>query len=251
VTATRDLHAANPTIHPVISLVQILGLSYRAVVLSGADVAHPLIVSLPRLVPAAGVALRWLAVARLRAMWAGGRLDLEMPGGDLVQLGGSGPADARARIHDDRLWLRLLLRGEMGAGESFVAGEWASDDLVAVIRLFLRATGARGFESPVTWLAQLPALLRHRRAANTPTGSARNVHAHYDLGNAFYQLFLDPDTLSYSCGIGDGPDTHHRKHERLCELLALSPRDHLLEIDCSASRPCTRSASTSRSCGPG
>ena len=126
----------------------------------------------------------------------------------------------------------MVLRGEMGAGESYVAGEWDSDDLAGVIRLFLRATGARGFESPLTWLAQVPALLRHRRAANTPAGSARNVHAHYDLGNAFYQLFLDADTLSYSCGIGDGADTHHRKHERMCELLALSPRDHLLEIGC-------------------
>jgi len=176
-------------------------------------------------------------VNRLRAMWRGGRLDLWMPDGAVVQLGGSGPADARARIHDDRLWLRMILRGEMGAGESFVAGEWSADDLPGVIRLFLRATDARGFESPITWLAQLPALLRHRRRANTPSGSARNIHAHYDLGNAFYRLFLDDATLAYSCGLyeADGvslADAQRAKLDRLCELLALSPRDHLLEIGC-------------------
>jgi cyclopropane-fatty-acyl-phospholipid synthase len=101
----------------------------------------------------------------------------------------------------------------------------------------LRATGGRGVESPLTHLARLPALIRHRRAANTLRGSQRNVHAHYDLGNAFYQLFLDAETLAYSCAYFPRPamslaDGQRAKHERLCELLALSPRDHLLEIGC-------------------
>nr|MBA2539756.1 SAM-dependent methyltransferase [Deltaproteobacteria bacterium] len=142
---------------------------------------------MPPLVPPAGSALRWAAVARLRSRWSGGRLDLEMPSGQTLRLGGSGRAEASARIHDDRLFLRLLLRGELGAGESFVAGDWSSDDLVAVLRVFLRATSARGLESPLTRIAQLPALRRHRRAANTRAGSQRNIHAHYDLGNQFYR----------------------------------------------------------------
>ena len=206
--------------------------------MSGA-VAHPLIVPLPRLVPLAGQALRWLAAARLRTGWTGGRLDLILPSGGRTRIGPPGPADACARIHDDRVFLRLILRGELGAGESFVAGEWSSDDLVGVIRLVLGATGARGLESPLTRIGQLPALVRHRRAANTPYGSQRNIHAHYDLGNAFYRLFLDPETLSYSCGLfsAGGPamslaDAQRAKLDRLCDLLALSPRDHLLEIGC-------------------
>jgi cyclopropane-fatty-acyl-phospholipid synthase len=194
-------------------------------------------VPLPRLVaPAAGL-LRHLAVRRLRAGWSTGRLDLELPGGELVRLGGHGPADARARVLDDRLFVRLLLRGEMGAGEAFVAGEWTSDDVVAVVRAFLRATRATGLESPLTRLARLPALVRHRISSNTRTGSERNIHAHYDLGNAFYRLFLDPETMAYSCAIFPDhatslADAQRRKHERLCELLALSERDHLLEIGC-------------------
>jgi cyclopropane-fatty-acyl-phospholipid synthase len=200
-----------------------------------------LIVPLPRLVPPAGHALRWAALARLRAGWTGERLELILPSGERARIGPPGPARACARIHDDRVFLRLLLRGEMGGGESFVAGEWSSDDLVGVLRLVLRATGARGVESPLTRLAQLPSLVRHRRAANTRHGSQRNIHAHYDLGNAFYQLFLDPETLSYSCGLFSRPgarpraslaDAQRAKLDRLCDLLALSPRDHLLEIGC-------------------
>jgi cyclopropane-fatty-acyl-phospholipid synthase len=211
--------------------------------------AHPLIVPLPRLVPPAARIARWAAIAQLRAMWAGGRFDLVMPSGQAVRIGGPGPAAARAYIHDDRAFLRMFLRGELGAGEAFVAGEWSADDLVGVLRLFLRGTAARGVESPLTRLAQLPALLRHRRSANSPGGSERNIHAHYDLGNAFYRLFLDDDTLAYSCAIwpplADGVAPTARdlsqaalaaaqraKLDRLCQLLALSPRDHVLEIGC-------------------
>ncbi|MGN6109771.1 MAG: class I SAM-dependent methyltransferase [Kofleriaceae bacterium] len=198
----------------------------------------------PTLAPAwrspAGPLLRWAALARLRAGWTGGRIDLELPSGAWVRLGGAGRAEASLRVHDDRAFLRLLLRGELGAGESFVAGEWSTDDLVAVTRVFLRATRARGLESPLTRLARLPALARHRRAANSLLGSRRNIGAHYDLGNAFYRLFLDDETLAYSCAYS--PDgafppsalaaAQRAKLDRLCDWLALSPRDHLLEIGC-------------------
>jgi cyclopropane-fatty-acyl-phospholipid synthase len=199
-----------------------------------AELAHPLIVPLPRLVPPSGHMLRWAAMSRLRRTWQGGRLELVLPSGELVELGDGDEPAPRARIHDDRFFLRMLLRGEIGAGESFVAGEWSADDLVAVLRVFLRGTGARGFESPMTWLAQLPALVRHRRAANTRIGSERNIHAHYDLGNRFYELFLDRESMSYSCAIwrGDLESSQRAKHERLCELLELTADDHLLEIGC-------------------
>ena len=178
--------------------------------------------------PPAGQALRWAAIRRLRSQWRGSSLDLTLPSGDVVRLGEArGTADARAYIHDDRMFLRMLTRGELGAGEAFVAGEWsasanigsageftttATDDLVDVLRIFLRGTGARGSESPLTRLGQLAARIRHRRTANTHDGSARNVHAHYDLGNAFYRLFLDDDTLGYSCGIWHA--TSAADHER-------------------------------------
>jgi len=185
-------------------------------------------------------ALRWAAIGALRATWSSDdeRLDLVMPSGELVRIGGTGRAHATARVHDERLFLRLLLRGELGAGESFVAGDWSADSddaLVDVLRVFLRGTRARGVESPLTRLVQLPSLVRHRRAANTPRGSQRNIHAHYDLGNEFYRLFLDEDTLAYSCAIYPAAslaDAQRAKLDRLCDWLELSPRDHLLEIGC-------------------
>jgi cyclopropane-fatty-acyl-phospholipid synthase len=205
---------------------------------------HPLIAP-PRLVAPAAQAVRWTALRQLRAHWRQGRLDVLLPSGDAVQLGGGGPAEASVVVGDDRAFLRLLLRGELGAGEAFVAGEWSSSDLVAALRVVLRATAARGVESWLTRAGQLAPRWRHRRAANTVAGSARNVHAHYDLGNAFYRLFLDEPTLSYSCAIwagappaGSAPTVEdlaaaqQRKHERLCDLLELGPRDRLLEIGC-------------------
>lgn len=238
---------------------------------------------MPRLFGPAASLLRHSLIARLDRLWSSeprsSPLELTLPDGARVRLGqpaaslarGSGlsatapgePRSApapRVRVHDDRLFLRLLLRGEMGAGESFVAGEWSADDLPGVIRAFLRVSGARGFESPLTYLAQLPALLRHRRAANSVAGSERNIHAHYDLGNDFYQLFLDGETMAYSCGLwpartdasaaADGGDVantpvpagaageaalaaaQRAKLEHLCQKLELSPGDHLLEIGC-------------------
>jgi cyclopropane-fatty-acyl-phospholipid synthase len=125
--------------------------------------------------------------------------------GEVVALGGGGPAEGVVHIHHDRTFARLVLRGELGVGEAFVAGDWSSPDLVAAARVFLRGSGARGVESPLTWLANLSTRRRHRRDQNTRAGSARNIHAHYDLGNAFYQLMLDDQTLAYSAALWDQP----------------------------------------------
>jgi cyclopropane-fatty-acyl-phospholipid synthase len=204
---------------------------------------------MPRLIGPVAALVRRAVLARLRAMWSSEPLDLVLPSGEVLALGSrAGAASApQLRVHDDRLFLRMLLRGEMGGGESYVAGEWSSDDLAAVIRMFLRVTAARGFESPLTWLGQLPALWRHRRAANSVTGSERNIHAHYDLGNSFYRLFLDGETMAYSCArwpaealAGDGGDlegaalaaAQRAKLEGLCQRLELTQADHLLEIGC-------------------
>lgn len=213
--------------------------------------AHLVDSSLPRgslattLLAAVARAVRSRALARLRAAWNAGPLDLILPSGDRARIGPAGPAEAVVHIHDERALLRILLRGELGGGEAFVAGEWSSPDLVAVLRLILRATVGHddharppsSLETPLTRLAQLPALVRHRRAANTPGGSERNIHAHYDLGNDFYRRFLDDETMAYSSAIFAQPgmtlaEAQREKQERLCRMLELTPRDHLLEIGC-------------------
>src|SRR5690242_19600042 len=196
------------------------------------DVAHPLIVPMPRLIGPTGPVVRRIGLAVMRAMWTGAAVDVALPDRQRVRLGPPGDAPvALARIHDDRVFLRMLLRGEMGLGEAFVAGEWdvpdhggpAGSGVVAVIRAFLASTGARGVESPLTKLARLPDRLRHRRAANSPAGSRRNIQSHYDLGNAFYRLFLDDDTMAYSCARWSPgmtlADAQRAKFDRLCDLV--------------------------------
>ncbi len=177
---------------------------------SDLTLAHPLIPAVPRL---AAPLARWARAVMLR------RVSIE-----------------GVRVHDDRAFLRLLLRGELGGGEGYVAGEWDADDLVGVLRRFLRATGARGQESALTRAARLPALIRHRvRRRNDRDAARRNVHAHYDLGDRFYRLFLD-DAMVYSCAVwADGDDlatAQRRKLARICDLAQLEAGHDVLEIGC-------------------
>ena len=197
--------------------------------------AHPLLVPAPRaLAPWKRVARR-LVLDRLAAGGAPGRIAVVLPDGARVELGDGPRVEAVLRVHDDRAFTRVLARGELGAGEAFTAGEWDADDLPAALRWFLRATAAAGVESPLTRLGSWAARRRHRRAANDRAGSARNIAAHYDLGNAFYRTFLD-DELVYSCGMWGGAAdlaaAQRAKLERLCELAAIGPGARVLEIGC-------------------
>ncbi|MEZ4400715.1 MAG: cyclopropane-fatty-acyl-phospholipid synthase family protein [Kofleriaceae bacterium] len=203
---------------------------------SSIALGHPLLVPMPRWSAPLRALARRTMLAALGRGWRDGRLDVVLPDGERVAFGGAGRAEATVRIRDERAFVRMLLRGELGAGEAYTAGDWDADDLTAAVRLFLRATGARGVESTLTRLARLTTLRRHRQAANDRAGSARNIYAHYDLGNAFYREFLD-EQLVYSCGIwADGATTlaeaQTAKLERLCALAQLGPGDHALEIGC-------------------
>jgi cyclopropane-fatty-acyl-phospholipid synthase len=114
-------------------------------------------------------------------------------------------------------------------------GLWRCDDLSTLIRILAAereiASGLNG--GTAGW--RRPALaLFHALRRNTKSGSQRNIAAHYDLGNEFFQLFLDP-TLTYSSGIFETPETTMEeasiaKYERLCRKLRLKPEDHVLEI---------------------
>jgi cyclopropane-fatty-acyl-phospholipid synthase len=168
--------------------------------------------------------------------WIHGAIRIRLPDGRVLSAG-RGDHPARVEIRDHRFLMRILSRGELGAGESFVAGEWDSPDLVHTLRLFLRNLAAVDLDSsPLTRIARIPALIRHRLRANDRAGSRRNIHAHYDLGNDFYRLFLG-DTWVYSCGLwrdgaGDLDAAQNAKLERICGLLDLDRGDHLLEIGC-------------------
>jgi cyclopropane-fatty-acyl-phospholipid synthase len=134
-----------------------------------------------------------------------------------------------------RLFRRVALESCLGVARAYIDGDWSSPDLTRVLRVFLRNRSALqaldGWSTaPVRWLAYLRHLIRD----NSRSGSRRNIASHYDLSNEFFALFLD-DTMTYSCGIFEKPQSTMRdasvaKYDRLCRKLALSPKDHLLEI---------------------
>jgi cyclopropane-fatty-acyl-phospholipid synthase len=163
-----------------------------------------------------------------------GRLTVELSDAMLTFGSGGGPA-ASLRVHDRRFFRRVILGGETALGESYVDGEWSTPDLVSLIRLMLaNLTVLDQLPSLTTWLPRLLDAARHWRRDNTRVGSRRNIHAHYDLGNEFFRLFLDAN-LMYSCAIYDRPDdsleaAQVRKLRLICDKLALSPQDHVLEI---------------------
>ena len=138
-------------------------------------------------------------------------------------------------VHDDRFFLRALLAGDIGVGEAYMAGEWSTPDLVAVVRLAVRNLDRLENSNRLfTAFRRLADFLAHRRNRNSQSGSRRNIAYHYDLGNNFYRLFLD-DNLAYSCAYYECPQdsleqAQIQKFDRICRKLQLGPHDHVLEI---------------------
>jgi cyclopropane-fatty-acyl-phospholipid synthase len=113
--------------------------------------------------------------------------------------------EATAFIHDPSFYTHVLLGGSIGAGEAYMLGTWSSDDLTKAIRLIIM--NRHVFEGLDKGWARLTLPfheLFHFLRRNTEEGSRLNIAAHYDLGNDFYEIFLD-ETLTYSCGIFDQP----------------------------------------------
>lgn len=147
---------------------------------------------------------------------------------------GSAPM-GRISVRDERVFRRVLTGSDIGLGEAYVDGDWSSPDLVAFLRLAIRNLAL--FEDRnrlFTALARWRDLIGHRRRANTRAGSRANIHAHYDIGNEFYRLFLDP-SMAYSCAVyrsaGDTLEqAQFEKFDGICRKLRLGPADHVLEI---------------------
>ena len=146
-------------------------------------------------------------------------------------------ADLRAtiRVLDHRFYADLALGGSMGAGEAYMAGSWTTDDLTALVQIMIRNRDVmEGMDGGLARLANPVRRLLHYFNRNTKAGSQRNIAAHYDLGNEFFELILDR-TLMYSCAIFPRPDSTLEeaaiaKVDRICRKLDLRAHDHLLEI---------------------
>jgi cyclopropane-fatty-acyl-phospholipid synthase len=167
-----------------------------------------------------------------------GSLAVVLP--DATRLSFAGPEDGPSAImliHDPACVRRMVLGGSIGMAEAFMDEQWDSPDLTAFLEFAaLNLDAAREAGARVT--APLNPVNRalHAVRANTRRGSRRNIEHHYDLGNDFYALWLDPD-MTYSCGLFDGSEcdlatAQTRKWDRLLDLLDPRPGQHLLEIGC-------------------
>ena len=151
------------------------------------------------------------------------------------QRSGSGDLQAQLFIHKPQFYRHAVLGGSLSVAESYLRGDWDCDDLTAFFRIMIRNQETTDrLDGGVARLTGLGNRLYHWWHANSPEGSRKNIHAHYDLGNDFFQLMLD-DTMAYSSGIFLTPtstlrDASVEKMDRLCRKLDLQPHDHLLEI---------------------
>jgi len=152
-----------------------------------------------------------------------------------ASVGSPGALRATVLVRNPRFYSQVVRSGSLGAAESYLRGDWTAEDLTTLFRILVRNIDVldsmeKGWAQPGVGLARLAHALRR----NTPGGSKRNIRDHYDLGNRFFELFLD-DTMSYSCGIFETPSSTMRdasiaKMDLLCRKLDLQPGDHLLEI---------------------
>ncbi len=142
---------------------------------------------------------------------------------------------AEVRVLDPETYQRMALGGSVGVAEAYMDGAWEVDDLTALVRIFVRNRDVLdGMESGIARFATGALKLWHQWRRNSKSGSRRNIAAHYDLGNDFFELFLDP-TLMYSSAIyADEAETleaaQQRKLDRICRKLDLKPGESLVEI---------------------
>ena len=177
-----------------------------------------------------------------------GRLHLELPDGTVAVFGAGEAAlplgidgSARIRVRREAFFRKCVLAGDIGFAESYLDGDWNSPDLVAVISWFIlnvdaapTLSGSQRAGGLALNLLRFTNRLGHALRPSSRANARRNISEHYDLSNDFFSLFLDP-SMMYSAARWSRPgmtmeEAQGEKNERLCQLLRLTPADHVLEI---------------------
>lgn len=166
-----------------------------------------------------------------------GRLTVELPDGRQVTFEGREPGpSATVRLKTTGVVKRFMIGGDLGFAEAFIEDEAESPDLTALVELFCRNKAAIQHHTRAHPLAKLARRIFHLLNRNSRSGSRRNISYHYDLGNAFYERWLDP-SMTYSSALFDGSQqdleaAQHAKYHRLARELGLEPGHRVLEIGC-------------------
>jgi cyclopropane-fatty-acyl-phospholipid synthase len=188
--------------------------------------------TLPRSAPS-----RAKTVLRLLERLRHGTLNLQLPDGTQLRYGHGEQPVASLVLHDWAVFEATLKSGDIGFAEGYMAGHWTCPDLAALLRVFIR--NRQELENVIygNWLGGLLYRLRHLFNRNTKANSRKNIHAHYDLGNAFYRLWLD-ETMNYSSAWfegrleGDMVAAQQAKVRRALRMAGVQPGDRVLEIGC-------------------
>lgn len=173
----------------------------------------------------------------LAANWTFGRLTVQLPNGETHVLQGKQPGPSGIMtVRDYRFARRVLAAGDIGFAEGYIAGEWDSPHLAGLLETLVDNYDhiRRLFDGNlIMWVVNW---LSHRANRNSKTGSKKNIHAHYDLGNAFYSQWLD-GTMTYSSARfsrdGEALEAAQReKYAALARMMDLRPGMSVLEIGC-------------------
>jgi cyclopropane-fatty-acyl-phospholipid synthase len=150
----------------------------------------------------------------------------------------NGGLEADLQVHQEEFFRKACLGGSLGVADSYSNGDWDTTDLVSFFRFFLQNQEVmdgmeNGWATLLNNLARWAYLIGQK---NTIQGSRKNISLHYDLGNDFYNLMLDP-TMTYSCGIFDSEkstleEASLAKYDRIIDQLKIKPHHHVLEIGC-------------------
>ena len=164
-----------------------------------------------------------------------GSLQLTLPSGKQVLIGipGEGFA-AELTLRNFKVIWASVRRAQLGFFESYIAGDIESRDPATFFKFYLSNRAALDRAATGIFSASWFDKLWHRARDNNPVGSKENISAHYDLGNAFYKLWLD-ETMTYSSAVFDTTGNsleaaQKRKYEKVMETLELKAGDQILEI---------------------
>jgi cyclopropane-fatty-acyl-phospholipid synthase len=177
------------------------------------------------------------AIKLLKNNWQAGQLDIVTPGGHRLCFRGTDPGpSAEMVIHDYRAAGRVMSGADIGFAEGYLAGDWDTPDLAALLTVFslnLDRIGRMMAGNPVIRAYNF---LLHRVRRNSRQGSRQNIHAHYDLGNRFYGLWLDP-SMTYSSARFESAGqaleaAQEQKYAALARSIELQSGQSVLEIGC-------------------
>ncbi len=165
-----------------------------------------------------------------------GTLTVKLPDGSVQRFGNGESPMASLHLLNWNVCSAALKSGDIGFAESYIAGDWTTPHLTELLRVLI--VNRKEVEDVIygTWLGRFAYRIKHLLNRNTKANSQKNIHAHYDLGNAFYELWLD-GTMNYSSAIFETPETsmkdaQHAKVRRALRMARVQPGDRVLEIGC-------------------